>query len=225
MSAPLLRWLASVIGGAACGAVVAAAPLEARAGKFDETLDFSVHARASTFNAGAIGLRAGKGPALPSDAHLTGRVRTFAPMLRGGLTFHGLRVGVGAGFEGYDGLRLAHDPLPSGSSVTNGSVWGIPLEGFVAYAFRPGERVRPFIEARATGTIVEARAQLAHRGGGRSETLRMHATTFALAAQAGVLVHLNEYFFVEAGVGRVVYGVGGWTAGVGIGIPIPLANL
>ena len=85
--------------------------------------------------------------------------------------------------------------------------------------------VRPFIEARTTGTIVQARAQLAHRDGSRPETLRMHATTFAVAAQAGVLVHLSEYFFLEAGVGRVVYGTGGWTAGVAIGLPIPLANL
>jgi hypothetical protein len=225
MTDPFHRRIASWVVAAACGAVMVATPLPARAGKLDETLDFSVHARASMFNAGAIGLRGGKGPALPSDTRLAGRARAFAPMLRGGLTFHGLRVGVGAGFEGYDGLRLAHEPLLPGQAITNGSVWGIPLEGFVAYAFRSGERVRPFIEARTTGTLIQARAQLDHLNDGRSGTLRMHATTFAVAAQAGVLVHLNECFFVEAGVGRVVYGTGGWTASAAIGIPIPLANL
>lgn len=215
-------WLAAGL----CIVGVAMVPRPAWAGKFDETLDFSVHMRASTWSAGAIGLRAGsKSPELPSDARLTGRAHAFAPMLRGGLTFHGLRVGVGAGFEGYSGLRMAHDPLPSGHVVGNGRVWGVPLEGFAAYAFRGGERVRPFVELRTTGTLVRARADVVREGDGRIGKLRMQATTFAVAAQAGVLVHLNEYFFAEAAVGRVVYGVGGWTAGVAIGIPIPLANL
>jgi hypothetical protein len=200
-------------------------PLEARADKFDETLDFSVHARASTLHAGAIGLRSGTDAAV-SGTYLTGRARAAVPMLRAGLTLHGWRVGVGAGVEGYRGLRLGHEqPLPSAYTVTDGRVWGVPLEAFVGYAFRSGERVRPFVEARTTATVVQAQARLVHRDDGELGMLRMRATTVAVAATAGVLVHLNEYFFLEAGVGRVVYGTGGWTAGVAIGIPIPLSNL
>ncbi len=207
-------------------ALCLAASLEAHAGKFDETLDFSLQTRVATFDAGAIGLRTpARDPVVLTNPHLAGRARTITPLLRGNLSFHGLRVGVGAGFDGYTGLRLEHAPLPAGASVTEGRVWGIPIEGFAAYAFRPSKRVRPFVETRTTGTFIQAQARVASGVERERVPVRLRGTTLAVALRAGVLVHLNEYFFLDAGIGRVVYGTEGWTASVGIGIPIPLSNL
>ncbi len=208
----------------ACSAALVAAPLEASAGKFDETLDLSVHARAGSMS--PVALRsAGNGPAALSDARLAGRALSLTPTFRINLSLSGWRFGVGAGFEGYRGLRLDHEPLPRNYAITDGRVGGIPIEGFVGYALRRGERIRPFVEARTTVTAVVARAQLTHRHDGDLGSVRMRAATFGVAGRMGVLLALNDYVFIDVGVGRVFHGPGGWTASLGVGLPIPLSNL
>ncbi|MCH9687057.1 MAG: hypothetical protein K0V04_36820 [Deltaproteobacteria bacterium] len=208
----------------ACVTVSIGAPLEASAGKFDETLDLSLHTRAGSVGPVGVGL-AGRGPAVLSDARLVGRALSLTPTFRINLSLSGWRFGVGAGYEGYTGLRLDHDPLPVGYAITDGRVGGIPVEGFVGYAMRSDKRIRPFVEARTTVTAVVARAQLHHRHDGDLGSVRMRAATFGVGGRMGVLLALNDYVFVDVGVGRVFHGPGGWTASVGIGLPIPLSNL
>ena len=137
----------------AVGIAVGFAPPLAHADKMDETLEFSFHTRVSSFNAGRLRLRsAAGGPGLPADARLAGRVVATSPMLRASLALQGVRFGVGAGFEGYEGLRLRYRSAP-GLDVADGRGWGIPIEGFVGYAFETRGRVRPVVEARAAATF------------------------------------------------------------------------
>ena len=99
------------------------------------------------------------------------------------------------------------------------------LEAFVGYAFRKADQIRPYLEARATLTVVMARAQLHHPELGGLGRVRMHATVVEVVGRAGVLVPLGEVFFVDASVGRTMVGPGAWLASLGLGIPIPTANL
>ncbi len=208
----------------ACVAAMIAAPFEARAGKLEETLDLSIHTRAGS-GSGETGLRAGGGPTLLGNPRLVGHAYSVTPTVRINLSLIGLRFGIGAGYEGYRGLRLEHDPLPAGYGVTDGRVSGMPIEGFVGYALPLESRIHPFVEARTTATVMVARATLTHRDQGDLGRMRMHGASFSVGGRAGVLFAVNDYVFVEAGVGRVFHGPGGWTASMGIGLPIPLSNL
>lgn len=210
------RWFCCAL---ALGALVV--PQLAHADKFDETLDFSIHARATSLGNRSIGLRPLTSP--PEDfghARAYGKGFAVAPMLRANFSLHGIRFGAGAGFEGYRRLHVRYEARDS-DLFDDGMAWGLPLEAFLGYAFRTGERVRPFLEARGTATFLWARGERNDRSG----YVSMRGSAFGLAARAGVLVELNEYFFVDVGVGRFVLGPGTWTACVGLGIPIPLANL
>ena len=145
--------------------------------------------------------------------------------MRANLSLDGVRFGVGAGWTGARGLRLEHERLPHGTGLVDGRVWGLPLEAFVGYAFRKADQIRPYLEARATLTVVMARAQLHHPELGGLGRVRMHAPVVEVVGRAGVLVPLGEVFFVDASVGRTMVGPGAWVASLGLGIPIPTANL
>lgn len=219
------RWWIGALTWAAAFVVVVV-PSLARAGKFDRTLEFSLHARGARAPSASIRLRSVAGTSgVLEQVRLAGPSGSIAPLLRANLALHGFRFGVGAGFEGYNGLRLDHDPLPSAYSVRNGRVWGIPVEGFVGYALRSGERIRPYAEARTSVTVIGGQARLRHLDDGDLGRVRFRTHVLTVAAHAGVLVALNDYFFLHGGVGRAVYGGKAWTASVGIGIPIPLSNL
>lgn len=204
----LRRWSCAV----ACTAVLAV-PSPARADKFDETLDVSIHGRGTLTGGRAASLRGVDVPEGFRDARFVGRGIAIAPVLRANLSLDGWRFGVGIGVGGYRATQLRYRSRDA--SLTSARAWNVPAEAFFGYAFRTGERVRPFIEARGTATFIGARAN----------DVRLRGHALGMAARVGVLVQLNEYFFVDAGIGRAFVGPDTWTACVGLGIPIPLANL
>ena len=125
----------------AWGLIVASAVLgiagDARTDKFDETLDVSLHARTSWFQAKGAGL--GLAPAYDApvleaaDPQLVGTGRGYAASLRANLSIDGFPFGLGTGFITSTGLELeSTDPLEPGR------VWGLPLEAFVGFAFDSG---------------------------------------------------------------------------------------
>jgi hypothetical protein len=208
----LRRWSCAI----ACAATVAA-PLEARADKFDRTLDFSIHGRGTLTGGRALGLHGiGRVPEGFGNARVVGRGVDLAPIMRANLSLDGWRFGVGVGAGGYRGTQL-HYRSRSAAPITAARVWSVPIEGFFGYAFRTGERVRPFLEARGSATFFGARTY--------PTDVRLRGHALGVAARVGILWQLNEYFFIDAGVGRTIVGPGTWTACVGLGIPIPLSNL
>lgn len=222
------RILRGTFGSALGGALVLLGAAQAHAGKFDRTLDFSVHGRGGTIELSDQRLHVGKdAPALVGRSHprLTGQGRTWSTGLRGNLSIEGVRFGLGAGFMGAEDLRLEHDRLAGGRSFTRGRVWGLPFEGFVGYAFRSGEKVRPYLEAQAVVTVLMAQAELRDPQLGSLGRARMHASVLEVVGRVGVLIPMGEYFFLDAAVGRTMLGPGQWVASVGLGIPIPTANL
>lgn len=191
---------------------------EAEADKFDETLDVSLHTRTSWFRAGDIGLSpapAYDAPVLEAaDPRLVGTGRGYAASLRANLSIDGFRFGLGTGFITSTGLELeASEPLDPGR------VWGVPLEAFVGYAFGTGRQVRPFIEMRGTLTALQVGLSNGDYGA------PFNAYLPGLATRGGVLIPLSEYFFLDAGVGVGILGPERFTLDVGLGLPIPLANL
>lgn len=202
---------------------------DARADKFDKTLDLSLHIRGGTFGAAGMGLRSrrGTGPSAVTDAHprLVGQGRSVTSLMRVNLSLNGFRFGIGAGYRNLAGLRLDRDRLPSGYYIDHGRVGGLPFEGFVGYALGDVEPVRPYVELRTTATVVVAQARLMQQDVGDLGKFWLHATAFDVVGRAGVLVPLGEFFFLDAGMGWTFHGSGGWVGSVGIGIPIPTANL
>lgn len=197
------------------------APSRARADKFDETLDLSVHGRLTTPSDDAIALRhTSHGPRDVGHIRATREGATMSPMLRGGFTLHGFRFGVGVGFEGYRKMHVRYRSDVD-RRMDRGVAWGLPFEAFAGYVVRSGRVVRPYVEARGAVTLVHVRTEDRRA----SEVMWSRATSFALAGQAGVVIHPNDHVFFDLGIGRVALGPGRWTASVGVGIPIPLANL
>jgi len=194
---------------------------DARADKFDETLDISLHYRASWFEAKDLGLSPSPGydqPDLEAGApRLTGVGRGHAAVVRANLSIDGFRFGLGTGLMTVDGLELASDA----GGVTAGRLWGAPAEAFLGYAFGRGREVRPFLEAR--GTLDVMQLGLSTSRGDVSAPFNAYAP--GLGLRAGVLVPLNEYFFVDTGLGLGIVGPQRVSIDVGLGLPIPLANL
>lgn len=201
---------------ASCAVLFAAG--EARADKFDETLDVSLHARTSWFRAKDVGLSPAPAYDAPlleaANPRLVGTGRGYATSVRGNLSLDGFRFGLGTGFITSTGLRLeASEPLEPGR------VWGVPFEAFFGYAFGAGRDVRPFVEIRGTLTALQIGLSNGDYGA------PFNAYLPGLATRGGVLVPLSEYFFLDAGVGVGLLGPERFTLDVGLGLPIPLANL
>ncbi len=205
-----------------CVASLVATP--ARADKFDETLDVSLHARTSWFRADDVGLSpapAYDAPTLEAaDPRLTGTGRGYATSLRGNLSIDGFRFGLGTGFITSTGLSLeAGESLEASEPLDPGRVWGVPFEAFAGYAFGSGRDVRPFLEVRGTLTALQVSLSNGEYGA------PFNAYLPGLATRGGVLVPLSQYFFLDAGVGIGILGPERFTLDVGLGLPIPLANL
>ena len=79
--------------------------------------------------------------------------------------------------------------------------------------------VRPFVEIRGTLTALQIGLSNGDYGA------PFNAYLPGLATRGGVLVPLSEYFFLDAGVGVGLLGPERFTLDVGLGLPIPLANL
>jgi hypothetical protein len=191
---------------------------EARADKFDETLDVSLHGRASWFEADALGLSpapAYDAPLLEKAApRLTGTGRGYATVLRANLSIEGFRFGLGMGVMTVAGLTFeADEPLETGH------LWGVPFEAFAGYAFGSGRDVRPYLELRGTLTALQLGLSTEDYGA------PFNAYAPGLAARGGVLIPLSEYLFLDAGLGAGMVGPERFTLDVGLGLPIPLSNL
>lgn len=84
-------------------------------------------------------------------------------------------------------------------------------EGFIGYAPGGYWSMRPFFEMRA-----------------HVERLRvgdLQKTLFGVGPRVGVLVPIDEYFFVDAGMSIDVLGHEGIRGGIGLGLPIPVSHL
>ncbi len=186
--------------------------------KFDETLDFSLGA-----HLGGIDVQSGlflvqDSPTRPRQAvivddALTRRADTFGAMLRGNLSISGIRAGVGLGAYRVSGLSA------SGAAV-HARGMGIGGEVFLGYAH--GRDIRPYVELRGVWNTLFMDF---HRA---SDGLAIGDETthdFGLGVRAGLLVALNEYFFVDVGAGHGLLGAENMHFSVALGLPIPLSNL
>jgi hypothetical protein len=117
------------------------------------------------------------------------------------------------------GMRLGNtfSPLRYGGGVSGyrpevpGRALLMSYEVFYAYAPGGYFHVRPFVEVRFH--IDNTRL-------GDDSKVR-----FAVGARIGAIVPINEYFFVDAGIGRDVIGADTMRATIGIGLPIPVSHL
>ena len=206
-------------------------PARAWAGdKLDETLDVEVTQGATWLETDSLTLA----PAItadppPSLTRATPRLEGagVASLTRGRLllSLEGVRFGAGVGFLAASGPSLHHTELPDGVLMEGGLLWGVPLEAFVAYAFGPAREVRPYLEVRGGLTVLQARLRASHPGQGDLGGGDFAALLPSVGGRSGALVPLSEYFFLDLGVGYGFVGPERLSLFVGLGLPIPLANL
>lgn len=126
--------------------------------------------------------------------------------VRVGSTRDALRYGAGIDFAFPE--RLA-TPVPE---LVGRRAWVFQGEAFVGYAPGGYWHVRPNLELRAHAD----RLWLGQDGG---------ALGFGVGPRLSLLVPIDEYFFVDVGVGRDLVGPEQLRATVAIGLPIPLSHL
>jgi hypothetical protein len=192
---------------------------EARADKFDDTLDLSLHARGTWFEADQLELVPAPGYRFAAieaaNPRLDGVGKSFALGVRGNLSLDGFRFGLGVGVSAVQGMAFEADD----GALVPGRLWGAPAEAFIGYAFGDVREVRPYLEARGTLTIL----QLTLDDGEISVPFNAYAP--GVATRGGVLVWINEYFFFDLGVNVGIVGPERFAIDTGLGLPIPLSNL
>jgi hypothetical protein len=112
-----------------------------------------------------------------------------------------------------------HHPLAGAAARVGISNRGFRFGG--GAGITDGVRTGELFAALTTGGFWKVRPFFEVRG----HLDRDDETRFALGARAGVLVPLNEYFFVDFGGGRDLVGQESFRASIGLGLPIPLSHL
>lgn len=92
----------------------------------------------------------------------------------------------------------------------DGAGW-LSAEVFAAFAPNGYWRLRPSLELRVHGDRVQL-----------GDDVRLFA---GAGPRLGVLFPIDEYFFVDAGVSRDLFGPETFRGTIGIGLPIPLSHL
>lgn len=126
--------------------------------------------------------------------------------LRVGSTRDALRYGAGIDFAFPERLTT---PLPE---LVGRRAWVFQGEAFVGYAPGGYWHVRPNLELRAHAD----RLWLGQDGG---------ALGFGVGPRISLLIPIDEYFFVDVGIGRDLVGPEQLRATIAIGLPIPLSHL
>lgn len=206
-------WL-SILGSLSIGVCLpATADGQSWSSKFDTTLDFSLHGQSGRLKipAPAIatpsaeddggGKSGSSGPGLNTSA--------AGASVRGNLSLHGVRFGIALGLFRITRPATIADPTPRRGMSFAG-------ETFLAYAY--GRDIRPYVEIRGmwSAAALDAVDPASARG-------TSHALAFGF--RAGILIALNEYFFLDVSAARTIAGSGHSDMSVGLGIPIPLDNL
>lgn len=133
------------------------------------------------------------------------------------LSLHGAHVGTERDVASGLGYRLAFTfgPVRLGNGITgvrrdDGAGW-LSAEVFAAFAPNGYWHLRPSLELRAHADRVQ---------------LGSDVSLFAGAGpRLGVLLPIDEYFFVDVGVSRDLLGPETFRGTIGIGLPIPLSHL
>lgn len=131
-----------------------------------------------------------------------GAFTASAIAMRVGATFGPLRFGYGPSAS-FPELACACAP------GTRASMFGAEI--FVAYAPGGYWAVRPLVEIRAHGDRLKVGSE--------------HKVMFGAGPRFGVLVPIDEYFFVDGGVSVDLVGYEGVRGMIGIGLPIPMSHL
>ena len=191
--------------------------------KFDDTLDFSLHGQSGNIDlpgssaASSAASSAGATEHAIDKADVDGRLTragtTLGAGLRGNLSVSGVRIGLALGAFRVTSPATAANPAPLHGK-------GFAGELFLAYAY--GRDIRPYVELRG---VWNALAVESGEGAGRTEDVGGTIHTLGLGMRAGLLIALDEYFFIDLGATRTLVGPDHNYVSLGLGIPIPLDNL
>lgn len=217
-------WLSCALG-LALGLVTGGA----RADKMGETLDISIGPRTSWVMldqplrhdpfTDPVDVIERSAPSLVGTGQMWGAVA------RGGLTLDGVHFGLGTGVHGVTTMRLEHQPLDHGMTLSPGGLWGTSYEIFAGYTFGDPRSVRPYLEARGSVTVLYSHLALAHPSLGDLGEHPVYTHFWGLEIRAGLRLPLGEYFFVNTGVGVAPVGPERVSMFAMLGVPIPLDNL
>ena len=206
---------------------------EAHAGKFDETLDFSLHGTGGTTDFTGIILEPGewsKGLTNPGDIglRLSGEGKMFLGTIRGNISMEGVRIGLGFGFMRSKDLKISHHGMTSpreerGRMSTSTMI--LSSEIFVAYAIGDPRGVRPYIEVRGTWMMFRSNVETTDCQSGCADLRDYTGHVFGIVPRIGLLISINQYFFADLGASYGVVGPEEFAFSLGVGIPIPFSNL